>query len=91
MLTLGGRLFDSLIITQISRGNNISAENYVSRTVEDAGPYNFVNILMRINLRPPFFVGGVCGAGEALWKLPVNKENGYRSRSFPLPLAADGF
>ena len=29
------------IITQISRENNISAEIYVSRTVEDACPYNF--------------------------------------------------
>ena len=27
------------IITQIGRENNISAEIYVSRTVEDAGPY----------------------------------------------------
>ena len=34
------RLFVSLIITQIGRENKFSAENYVSRTVEDAGPYN---------------------------------------------------
>ena len=40
----------SPIIAQIGRGNNISAENYVSRTVEDAGPYNLVNILMRMSL-----------------------------------------
>ena len=40
------RLFVSPIISQIGRENNISAENYVSRTVEDAGPYNLVNILM---------------------------------------------
>ena len=46
-LPLGGRLSVSPIITQIGRENNISAENYVSRTVEDAGPYNLVNILMR--------------------------------------------
>ena len=39
------------IITQIGRENNISAEIYVSRTVEDAGPYNLVNILMRTSLR----------------------------------------
>ena len=39
------------IITQIGRENNISAENYVSRTVEDAGPYNLVNILMRTSLK----------------------------------------
>ena len=29
------------IITQIGRENKFSAEIYVSRTVEDAGPYNF--------------------------------------------------
>ena len=28
------------IITQIGRENKFSAENYVSRTIEDAGPYN---------------------------------------------------
>ena len=44
------RLFVSTIITQIGRENNISAEIYVSRTVEDAGPYSFVNILMRRSL-----------------------------------------
>ena len=49
------RLFVSLIITQIGRENNISAENYVSRTVEDAGPYNLVNILMRRSVRTVFF------------------------------------
>ena len=38
-LPLGGRLSVSLIIIQIGRENNISAEIYVSRTVEDAGPY----------------------------------------------------
>ena len=40
-LPLGGRLSVSLIITQIGRENNISAEIYVSWTVEDACPYNF--------------------------------------------------
>ena len=50
-LPLGERLFVSSIIAQIGRENNISAENYVSRTVEDAGPYNLVNILMRMSLR----------------------------------------
>ena len=55
MLPLGGRLFDSLIITQIGRENNISAENYVSRTVGDAGPYNFVNILMRRSVKRGVF------------------------------------
>ena len=44
---LGGRLFVNPIISQIGRENNISAEIRASRTVEDAGPYNFVNILMR--------------------------------------------
>ena len=44
------------IITQIGRGNKFSAENYVSRTVEDAGPYNFVNILMRTLLMGVFFI-----------------------------------
>ena len=39
------------IITQIGRENNISAEIRASRTVEDAGPYNFVNILMRTLLK----------------------------------------
>ena len=34
------RLFVSSIITQIGRGNKFSAENYVSRTIENAGPYN---------------------------------------------------
>ena len=43
----GGRLFFSLIITKIGRENKFSADFYVSRTVEDAGPYNLVNILMR--------------------------------------------
>ncbi|MBQ7290362.1 MAG: hypothetical protein IJW76_01390 [Clostridia bacterium] len=46
----------SPIITHIGRENNISAENYVSQTVEDAGPYNFVNILMRINLKTAFYI-----------------------------------
>ena len=55
-LPLGGRLFVAPIMTQIGRENNISAENYVSRTVEDAGPYNFVNILMRINLKQVLFL-----------------------------------
>ena len=32
--------FAKPIITQIGRENNVSAEIYVSRTVEDAGPYN---------------------------------------------------
>ncbi len=36
-----GRLFVNLIITQIGRENKFSAEIYVSRTVEDACPYNF--------------------------------------------------
>ena len=35
------RLFANPIIAQISRENNISAEIYVSWTVEDACPYNF--------------------------------------------------
>ena len=43
------------IISQIGRENNISAENYVSRTVEDAGPYNLVNILMRTLLNSGTF------------------------------------
>ena len=34
-----GRLFAHSIITKIGRENNVSAEIYVSRTVEDAGPY----------------------------------------------------
>ena len=34
------RLFVTPIIAQTGRENNISAEFYVSRTVEDAGPYN---------------------------------------------------
>ena len=39
------------IIPQIGRENNISAENYVSRTVEDAGPYKEkLNFLMRRGL-----------------------------------------
>ena len=49
-------LFVSTIITQIGRENKISADFYVSRTVEDAGPYNFVNILMRRNLIASFFL-----------------------------------
>ena len=36
----GRGIFIIPIITQIGRENNISAEIYVSRTVEDAGPYN---------------------------------------------------
>ena len=57
----GGRLSVSLIITQIGRENNISAEIYVSRTVEDAGlgrtvedacPYKTgTNFLMRSTLK----------------------------------------
>ena len=39
------------IIPQIGRENNISAEIYGSRTVEDADPYSFVNILMRTSLK----------------------------------------
>ena len=39
-LPLGGRLFVSPNVTQIGRKNKFSAENYVSRTVEDAGPYS---------------------------------------------------
>ena len=35
------------IIAQIGRENNISAEICLLRTVEDACPYGFVNILMR--------------------------------------------
>ena len=35
------RLFANSIITQIGRENKFSAEIYVSRTVEDACPYNF--------------------------------------------------
>ena len=54
--TQRARLLVSPIITQIGRENNVSAENYVSRTVEDAGPDNFVNILMRISLMDCFFV-----------------------------------
>ena len=49
------RLFVSSIITQIGRENKFSAENYVSRTVEDAGPYIFVNILMRTLLNEAAF------------------------------------
>ena len=44
------RLFANPIITQIGRENKFSAENYVSRNVEDAGPYNFANIFMRRSL-----------------------------------------
>ena len=50
LLTQAPALRCKPIITQIGRENNISAENYVSRTVEDAGPYNLVNILMRTSL-----------------------------------------
>ena len=39
-LPLGGRLSVSLIIAQIGRENNISAEICILRTVGDAGPYN---------------------------------------------------
>ena len=46
-LSRRARLFAGSIITQIGRGNNISAEIRASRTVEDADPYNFISILMR--------------------------------------------
>jgi len=49
------RLFVNPIIPQIDRENKFSAEIYVSRTVEDAGPYNFVNILMRTSLKQVLF------------------------------------
>ena len=41
------RLFVSPIISQIGRENKFSAENYVSRTVEDAGPYKKKQIFLR--------------------------------------------
>ena len=52
----GGRLFAGSIITQIGRGNKSSADIYMSRTVEDAGPYSFVSILMRTLLIRRFFL-----------------------------------
>ena len=42
LLTQAPALRCNHIITQIGRGNNSSAEIYVSRTVEDAGPYNLI-------------------------------------------------
>ena len=51
-----GAFFTNPIITQIGRENNISAENYVSRTVGDADPYNLVNLLMRTSLKRSSFI-----------------------------------
>ena len=51
----GRGLFSIPIITQIGRENKLSAEIYVSRTVEDAGPYK-CNLPYEKAPKPVFFI-----------------------------------